>query len=379
MLSSYGHKNAIDVQKELEESATQYLVMKKELNGADRFPKTYDKHTQQLKTSDAKWWCSGFYPGTLLYLHEATGNMELYGEALRMLRLLKNEQYNTDTHDVGFMMYCSYGNAERIAPRLEYREILINSAKSLCSRFSPITGCIKSHNRNLDEYIVIIDNLMNLELLFRATKITGDSSYYHIAVTHANTTLKNHFRQDYSLYHAINYNPDSGSIQNYVAGQGYSEKSAWARGQAWGLYGYTMIYRETSDTKYLVQAFRIADFILNHPNLAKDKVPYWDFDAPGIPDALQDASAGAIICSALLELCQYVDKKKSKIYFDAAKTILKSLSSARYKAPSGSNGGFILNHSVGNIPAGTEVDVPLTYADYYYVEALLRYKKIKQQ
>ncbi len=369
-----GAKGKVDAGRALERAARQYLYMKSELKGANRFPKTYDVHTRRLKTSGSDWWCSGFYPGTLFYLYEATGNRELYYEGVRMLKLLEPEQYNVNTHDVGFMMYCSFGNALRIAPQPEYKDILVNSARSLVSRFNPAVGCIRSHDRGPDDFVVIIDNMMNLELLCWAFGATGDSTFYDVAVKHADTTLKNHFRPDNSLYHGLNYHPETGRVKEYQAGQGYSDRSAWARGQAWGLYGYTMMYRFTHDGKYLDQAVKVAEFLLNHPRMPKDGVPYWDFDAPGIPDALRDASAAAIACSGLLELCRYVPEKEGAKYFKAAERMLQTLSSAAYTAGEGTNGGFILKHSVGNIPSGTEVDVPLTYADYYYVEALGRYR-----
>lgn len=230
-----------------------------------------------------------------------------------------------------------------------------------------------------DDYVVIIDNMMNLELLFWATQATGDSTFYDIAVKHADTTLKNHFRADNSLYHGLNYNPETGEIKHYQGGQGFSEKSAWARGQAWGLYGYTLMYRFTKERKYLEQAIKIAEFTLNHPNMPKDLIPYWDYNAPGIPDALRDASAAAINCSGLLELFQYVSEERAKKYYKAAEKMLQTLSSPAYTAEEGTNGGFILKHSVGNIPSGTEVDMPLTYADYYYVEALCRYKSLNDK
>jgi hypothetical protein len=357
------------------DAATQYKVLM-EILPAGRFPKTYDPVAHQLQTSDSKWWCSGFYPGSLLYLFRETKDSALYREAVRMLEILKKEQYNKTTHDLGFMMYCSFGNANQIIPRPEYRDILINSARSLISRFNPSVGCIKSWDSKPSDFLVIIDNMMNLELLFWATKATGDSSFYQIAVTHANTTMKNHFRPDYSSYHVVNYNPTTGAVQQKKTAQGAFDESAWARGQAWGLYGFTVMYRETRDQKYLDQANHIAHFILSHPNLPADKIPYWDFNAPGIPNALRDASAGAIIASALLELCHYVDKAIAKEYISAAQTMLRTLSSPAYKAAAGTNGGFILQHGVGHKPQGTEVDVPLTYGDYYYIEALLRLKRL---
>ncbi|MDL2247572.1 glycoside hydrolase family 88 protein [Bacteroides sp. OttesenSCG-928-J23] len=360
----------------LNQAGMQYQHLVTELNGRNSFPKTYNAHTRRLQTSASDWWCSGFYPGTLLYLYEETGNEALYNEALRMLTLLEKEQYNVDTHDIGFMMYCSYGNAERIASRPEYKEILVNSAKSLITRFNPAVGCIKSHNRKESDFVVIIDNMMNLELLFWASQATGDDSYRDIAVKHANTTLANHFRADGSIYHGINYDPQTGQIQHYQAGQGYSEQSPWARGQAWGLYGFTMMYRFTHNQKYLNKAIEMATYLFNHPNMPADYIPYWDFDAPGIPHALRDASAAAIIGSALLELQEYVDSSLAAEYISKAGAIIATLSSAQYTAQSGQCGGFVLMHSVGNIPSATEVDVPLSYADYYYIEALKRYKAV---
>lgn len=364
------------INQNFKDAVAQYKVIKSNLP-ADKFPKTFDPRTGKYENSNSGWWCSGFYPGTLLYLYEQTKDTALYNEANRILKLLEKEKNNTTTHDLGFMMFCSFGNANRIAPKPAYKEILLTSAKSLSTRFNPTIGCIKSWDSRKPEYLVIIDNMMNLELLFWAAKVSRDSSFYKIAVTHANTTLKNHFRPDYSSYHVINYNPSTGAVQEKRTAQGAANESAWARGQAWGLYGYTVMYRATKDKKYLEQAKHIADFILNHPNLPADKIPYWDFNAPGIPDALRDASAGAIIASALLELCTYVDAKNGAIYFKNAETILRSLSSPQYKAAKGTNGGFILMHGVGHKPAGTEVDVPLTYGDYYFVEAMKRYKAFK--
>ncbi|WP_223808684.1 glycoside hydrolase family 88 protein [Rufibacter hautae] len=357
-----------------QEAAAQYKVLAAKLP-ANRFPKSYHASKDSLETSGSDWWCSGFYPGTLFYLYQATGDKQLNAEANRMLEALKKEQYNTSTHDLGFMMYCSYGKANEITPNAAYKDILVNSAKSLSSRFNPKVGAIKSWDSNKNEFLVIIDNMMNLELLFWATKATGDSSFYKLAVTHANTTLKNHFRPDYSSYHVINYDPATGAVQQKRTAQGYADESAWARGQAWGLYGYTVMYRETKDPQYLTQATNMADFMLNHPNLPEDKIPYWDFNAPNIPNALRDASAGAINAAALLELCRYAPEATARKYFSAAETILQALSTDTYRAAPGTNGGFILKHGVGHLPAGTEVDTPLTYADYYYIEALRRYQE----
>jgi unsaturated chondroitin disaccharide hydrolase len=342
--------------------------------GADQFPKAFHPETGKMEYCNSGWWCSGFYPGTLLELYQQTHDKALLTEAQRVMAVLAKEQFNTHTHDLGFMMYCSFGTANKMSPSPEYRQILINSAKSLSTRYNPKVKAIKSWDSKPSDFLVIIDNMMNLELLFWATKATGDSTFYNIAVNHANTTINNHYRPDYSSYHVINYNPENGAVQEKKTAQGFANESAWARGQAWGLYGFTVMYRETKHKKYLEQANKIASFILNNPNLPADKIPYWDFNAPNIPSALRDASAGAITASALLELCRYANKADGQKYFTTAETILKTLSLPTYKNKAGTNGGFLLQHSVGHFPAGTEIDASLTYADYYFVEAMKRYK-----
>lgn len=365
------------IDKNFAGAAAQYKLLAKKLP-TGKFPKTYFPAMGKYEFSNSGWWCSGFYPGTLFLLYGETKDTALYNEALRILEALKKEQFNTATHDLGFMMYCSFGNANLIEPKQEYKDILLQSARSLSSRFNSTVGCIRSWNGKDSEYLVIIDNMMNLKLLFWATQVTGDSSFYKIAVTHANTTIANHFRNDNSSYHVINYNGISGAVQQKRTAQGAANESAWARGQAWGLYGYTETYRETKDKRYLEQANKIAGFILSHPNLPADKIPYWDFNAPGIPNTLRDASAAVITASALLELCTYVNKKDAKKYFKAAEMMLRSLSSDEYKAAAGTNGGFIIKHAVGHMPNKTEVDVPLTYADYYFIEAMVRYKNLNK-
>lgn len=373
--SCAGNKLDKQIDFALSRGVNQYSYMMKNLP-ENRYPKTYYADKQKFETSKSDWWCSGFYPGTLLYLDEATKKSVFEKEIDRVFQDLQKEQFNKTTHDLGFMMFCSFGNANRLNPTPEYATILMNSAKSLASRFDEKVGCIKSWDAKDDSYLVIIDNMMNLELLFWASEYSGDKTYYDIAVKHANTTLKNHFRPDHSSYHVINYNSKTGEVKQKKTAQGYADESAWARGQAWGLYGYTVMYRATKDKKYLDQAVSIAEFILNNPNLPKDKVPYWDFNAPNIPDALRDSSAGAVMASALLELNSYVDKEHSKKYLNAAKTILETLTTNEYIAEEGTNGGFLLKHGVGHIPQKSEIDVPLTYGDYYLVEAMLRYKKL---
>lgn len=334
----------------------------------------------ELETCDPAWWVSGFFPGVLWYLYENNPTDPLKEGAAHFSGRVENQKYTTDNHDVGFIIFCSFGNGYRLTGDTLYREVIRTASQSLITRFNPVTGCIRSWDAapwNSDwQYAVIIDNMMNLELLEWSAKAFGDTTFSHVARTHANTTIRNHFREDFSSVHVVSYDTLTGHVQVKNTSQGYSDTSAWGRGQAWGLYGFTMMYRETGDEAYLRQAEGIADFILHHPNLPEDKIPYWDFNAPDIPHALRDASAGAIICSALIELSGYVAPGKQKEYLDVAERQLRTLSSPAYRAEEGKNGNFILMHGVGHMPNGTEVDVPLSYADYYYVEALMRMKKV---
>jgi unsaturated chondroitin disaccharide hydrolase len=339
-------------------------------------PRTIDT-TGALVVSDPGWWTSGFFPGSLWYLYEHSNDEKIKYAAIQMTSRVEKEKNNTGTHDLGFMLYCSFGNGFRITGDENYRDVLLTGAKSLSTRFRPNIGCIQSWGSSEKwQCPVIIDNMMNLELLLWVFNQTGDSSYYNIAVAHADTTLKNHFRPDYSTWHVVSYDTITGKVEVKQTAQGASDGSAWARGQSWGLYGYTVMYRETGLQRYLDEAQHIADFIINHPNFPEDKIPYWDYNAPGIPDTKRDASAGAIMASALIELSGYVDPEKKSKYLAIAEKQLRVLASPAYMAKKGENGDFILMHSVGSLPAKSEVDVPLTYADYYFIEALMRFRKI---
>lgn len=334
-----------------------------------------------LNDRETSWWCSGFFPGNLWYLYEYTNDPKWRTLAEKWTAPLEKEQYNKGTHDLGFMLFCSYGNGYRLTQNPKYKDILLQGAKSLSTRFDPKVGLIKSWNKlkansgGEFDYPVIIDNMMNLELLCWATQMSGDSTYWKIATTHADNTIKYHFRPDNSSVHVVYYAPD-GQVLARKQHQGYSDESAWSRGQAWGLYGYTVMYRFTKQPHYLEQANKIATYILNHTNLPADKIPYWDFNAPNIPNEERDASAGAITASALLELSQYSKGADKKKYFSSAEQILQSLSSPAYQAKPGTNHDFVLMHSVGAKALNSEIDVPLIYADYYYIEGLMRYKKL---
>jgi unsaturated chondroitin disaccharide hydrolase len=324
-----------------------------------------------VKSSD---WCSGFFAGSLWLLYDLNHDAFWKKEAIKWTAALEKEKNNKTTHDLGFMMYNSFGNGYKNSADSNYKQIIIQSARSIASRFNPKAGVMKSWDNISWQYPVIIDNMMNLELLFEASLLSGDKEYRDIAIRHADHDMQHHFRADFSSYHLLDYDTISGMPIKKQTYQGYSDASAWGRGQAWGLYGFVTMYRYTKNKKYLDQANRIAGFILNHPNWPKDHVPYWDFNHPNIPNTVKDASAGAIIASALLELSRYVSKTEKKKYVGEAKEIVKSLSSPNYRAQLGKNNNFILMHSVGNLPAGSEIDTPISYADYYYLEALLRLK-----
>ncbi|QPH38988.1 glycoside hydrolase family 88 protein [Pedobacter endophyticus] len=324
---------------------------------------------------DIKWWCSGFYSGSLWYIYEQTKDEAIKKEAESALKVIEPNQTYTGNHDLGFMMYCSFGNAYRITAKPEYKTIINRSAESLSTRYHENVKAIQSWNKSkFWDYPVIIDNMMNLEMLNWVSDNGGSQKYKDISVVHANTTLRNHFRPDFSSFHVVDYNPETGAVKRKATWQGAADCSAWARGQAWALYGYTMMYRFTQDKSYLKQAKGIAHFILNHPNLPADKVPFWDFDAQGVPFAKRDASAAAIMASALLELGQYTTGAEKNEFKTSAETMIYSLSSDAYHAKLGENGGFLLMHSTGAYPLNSEIDVPLIYADYYYLEALARYK-----
>lgn len=359
-----------DPEKALASAKKQIDFQLKNFKDTNRFPRSTRADT--LFAVPSRDWTSGFYPGILWYMYEYTNDKNVLTAAQTWTQAMEKEQFNTTTHDLGFMLYCSYGNGLRLTKDKSYEKVLLQGAKSLCTRFSENTGVIQSWDHGKWQFPVIIDNMMNLELLFWATKVSGDSSFYNIAVTHALTTLKNHFRADNSSYHVLDYDTITGNVIARVTHQGFADESAWARGQAWGLYGYTVTYRETKDKRFLDQAVKIADFFLGHPNLPEDKVPYWDFNAPNIPNEERDASAAAIAASGMLELSTYLQDGSK--YFNAAQEILSSLSGPNYQAKPGSNNGFVLMHSTGHKPAKSEMDVPLIYADYYFIEGLLRYK-----
>jgi len=349
-----------------------------EASGSILNPRTIKN--DKIKYVNIEDWTSGFFPGTIWYMYELTGDEKWKTLGVKYTEHLDSAKYLTWHHDVGFIINSSFGNAYKITNDEDYKTVIIEAAKSLSTRFRPTPGVIQSWDEDrgwqaLKGWMcpVIIDNMMNLELLFTATRLTGDSIFYKMAVSHADVTMANHFRKDYSTYHVIDYDKIKGGVRNRNTAQGYADESAWARGQAWALYGFTLCYRETKDSRYLELTDKIYNNLFTHKNMPEDLVPYWDFDAPHIPNEPRDASAAAIIASALYELSTYGKTE----YKATADKIIASLSSPAYRAILGTNGNFLLMHSVGSIPHGHEIDVPLNYADYYFLEALLRKKGIE--
>ena len=272
-------------------------------------------------------WCSGFFPGSLWQMYAYTNDDFWRQQAISNTWMIEEAKWHKGTHDLGFMMNNSFGKAYQLTGERSYKDVVLQSARTLITRYNKKVKSIRSwdHNRDKWKFPVIIDNLMNLEMLFWATQETGDSIYWKIAVNHTNTTMKNHFRPDYSSFHVVDYDPETGEVRARQTAQGYADDSFWSRGQAWGLYGYTMCYRFTKNPAYLQQARHIADFFFGLPNLPEDLIPYWDMKAPGIPNVPRDASAGAIMASALYELRGYVSAEDGKRYQDIADKIVDSL------------------------------------------------------
>lgn len=326
---------------------------------------------------NSSWWTSGFYPGTLWYLYEYSSDEKVRQAAETMSARVEQEKNTTTSHDVGFTINCSFGNAYRITGKEAYRDVVVTAARSLATRFLPETGSIRSWNNRKYQFSVIIDNMMNLELLTVASSYLGDNTYYEMAKSHADRTMENHLRPDGSSFQVVSYDSITGTVLNRITHQGLNDASTWSRGQAWALYGFTMMYRQTGKKEYLDQAVKAGLFVMNHPRLPKDKIPYWDFDAPNIPNELRDASAGAIMASAFIELSTYLDGQQSKDFLKIGEQQLASLASTAYRAKKvGDNFRFILQRSTGFVAKKYELDAPLAYADYYFVEALVRYKKL---
>ena len=361
-------------------SAAHYkaLLRSMESQKPDTFPKRFENG--KLVVIPPKDWCSGFFPGSMWYLYEYTQDAFWKDQAVAYTeRLIEPLRHDASNHDVGFRTYCSAGNALRLTGDKRYADFLHDTSAALRTRYNDKLGLICSWNSPKGrgyfspQYIVIIDNMMNLELLEWDAKNGGDPKSDAIARSQADSTDAHHYRPNGSAYHILDYNPETCKVRAHYAGQGGNVEGTWARGHAWGIYGFTMMYRETRVQRYLARAMKAADYWLEEKNLPSDGISYWDFSAVGEE---RDVSASAVTASALLELQEFAPPAKAAVYRAAAVKMLTAMASDAYFAKPGEIGDFLLKHSVGNKPGPSEVDVPLNYADYYFLEALLRFRKM---
>lgn len=386
------------INNSFQKAEKQYTFLSEEADKLGKFPRTMDK-SGKLTGTDEWDWTGGFFPGSLWYLYHQSGNEQTKAAAIKWTEALEKAKDLDQHHDIGFVIYCSYGNALKYIndpiKAKAYKDLIVHASNTALKRYDEKVGLIKSWNekkawdgKTTWQYPVIIDNMMNLEMLCFTSDLTGDDKYRKVAISHADKTMKNHFRSDYSTYHVVDYDAQGNAIHQQT-NQGYADNSTWARGQAWAIYGFTLMYRETKKLAYLETAQKAAKFYINHLNLPKDKIPYWDFNAQQkgyqsdvdftsrplgyIP---RDASAAAIVASALIELASFSEGADKAAFLNFATSTLKTLSSSAYFAAYKSNAGFLLKHSVGSLPHNSEVDGPLTYADYYYLEALTRLKSL---
>ena len=375
----------IDVDKTLHYCDVQIHKTLNSLHQADSMD--YTMMPRNILQGETKWnlrkatkeeWTAGFWPGVLWYDYEATGNDSIKEEADKFTRSLGFlAEIPAYDHDLGFLVFCSYGNGYRLTGNEEYKKVILAVSDTLATLYKPAVGAILSWPRNVEMFgghNTIMDNMINLEMLFWAAKNGGNKNLYDISVAHADKTMENQFREDYTSYHVAVYDTITGECINRCTHQGYADNSMWARGQAWAIYGYTVVYRETREPKYLDFAEKVAQVYLDR--LPEDYIPYWDFSAPGIPNAPRDASAACVVASALLELSTFYTGEQAEKYKNAAEKMLASLDSDKYRA--GETNHSLLLHSTGHWPAGSEIDASIIYADYYYMEALLRLKKINE-
>lgn len=329
------------------------------------------------RKATAEEWCSGFWSGILWmdygYSHDSIVGQAAEGYTAALRSCVYRPVYD---HDLGFIIFCSFGKGYELNHNALYRQTLLDAADSLATLFRPLVGTILSWPRNVKMFgghNTIMDNMMNLDLLFWASRHGGNPLLYDIAVTHAKTTMKHHFRPDGGCYHVAVYDTLTGDFIKGVTHQGYADNGTWARGQGWAIYGYTMVYRYTHEKVFLDFAQKVANYYLSRLPEG-DLIPKWDFDDPD-PKAPKDASAACVVADALLELQQYVGGQQGQQYREKAVEMLRQLSSPEYF--SGKRNDAFLLHSTGHHPAGSEIDASIVYADYYYLEALLRLRNIK--
>jgi hypothetical protein len=357
-----------DLDKKIQEKFINLLEFPIDSNA---IPRTMNISTGVVKKVASKDWTSGFFAGNLWQIYKLTDDVRFKNRAALWNSYIEKEKFNGKTHDMGFKVYCSFGKGLQVEKNDKYKSIIIKSAQTLITRFNSKIGAIRSwdHNKDSWDFPVIIDNMLNLELLFEASKLSGDSKYRDIAIQHANTTLKNHFRKDNSCFHVVDYDTITGAVRSRGTHQGFNDQSSWARGQSWAVYGFTMTYRYTKNKEYLKQAEATAKYYINNKTMPEDGIPYWDFNDTGIPNSPRDASSAAVMASALVELYSFT---KNKEYLNYANKVITSLSTDKYLLNQSVKGPFILDHSTGNWPKKDEIDQPIVYADYYFLEAIIR-------
>jgi unsaturated chondroitin disaccharide hydrolase len=323
----------------------------------------------------ANQWTSGFFAGTLWFLYQATREPVWRELAERWTVGLEGVKTITTTHDLGFMVFNSFGHGYLLTGDARYRDVVFEASRSLVTRYDPDVGAIRSWDtehvtgrRRSWRFPVIVDNLMNLEMLFWAARHGGDPAWLALATRHAVTSRRAHLRRDGSTAHVALFDPATGALEATTTWQGFADSSTWARGQAWAIHGLTTAFKWTRNGELLEAARRAADFFVS--NLPADAIPYWDLRHPSIPNVERDASSAAIAASGLLDLARWTDEPTAERYRNAATRILATLASS-YLAE-GTSSAAILQHSVGQRPQNLEVDVGLVYADYYFVEGLLR-------
>ncbi|WP_430424750.1 glycoside hydrolase family 88 protein [Maribacter litoralis] len=370
--------SVVDTEKILSQNVEKTKETLKVLTPEQGFARNIPKNQKNWELVGVKDWCSGFWPGVLWYSYEASGDEELREQAEKFTAPLKSIAYSpAENHDIGFMLYTSYGNGYRLTNNEEYKNVLLAAADTLATLYNPNVGSILSWpSQTQFRHNTIIDNMMNLELLFWAAKNGGTKELYNVAESHALVTMKNLVRKDSAIYHVGSFDETTGEFLKGQTHQGYADESMWARGQAWGIYGFSVAYRETHRKEFLETAIKVSEHFLNR--LPEDGIPYWDFDDVNIPDAPKDASAAAIAACGLLELSKFVpSKEQSEKYVNAARKMINLLSEAPYY--SGDTNQALLLHSTGHLPHDSEIDLPIIYADYYYMEALLRIQKMDSE
>ncbi len=372
-------QKAIDA---LQIAASEYKLLVASLPDSTSFPRRTKSATDEtLVKVSAGDWTSGFFPGALWYLYQFTSDDFFLHNALRWTGHIKTQTKNTGAgHDLGFIFNCSFGNAYRIYGHPDYPAVMLEAGKTLSDRFSTIVGCTKSWNsgswpsysNNVGswKFPVIIDNMMNLELLLKMTQFNNDSLYHRQALQHASTTTVAHIRPDSSTYHVVDFDPLTGNILARGTRQGFSDASCWSRGQAWGIYGFSMMYKYSKDTAHLNTSKRLLGYYLK--NKPADHIPFWDYQAPDLPNTYHDASAASITCAALIDLYNSTSDTAYLIY---AEQIIDELTKPFYLNTNSTNAHLLLRHSTGGTN-GYEADVAQTYSDYYFIEALVKYLQL---